>query len=585
MIWEVQNGGSDTLCGGGFRGGSNLAVPSAPTVSNSATGGNIAANTYYIVVTHTDSTGQTGKSTQSSTTTTGTISTITVNTPATPTDGQYWTIYAGTVSGGPYFIQGGARAYGTNVTLVATPATSGTEAPGVDYSVQTSAQVNVNNSTITATTAGANSNVMTFTLGYTPTSADIGNTFQSASGTNINAGVYEITDFSSTTWTVTGAQNLTTAGGAGSAIVGKMGGCFATPGKAAGVANTSRNGIFVKYNASVYTISGSNNVAGGKVSLPQGCWISGYDTTRTLKNLDTNRPIFNTNANTMTVVYMGGTCLARQIEITNTNVNTAVIGFQHDNSNSIVEWCKTTGMTTGVKTTFQISETRHCEMVNYTSIGFDGTNAVDTHVFDCLARGGTLGTSKGFSQHKVTDHCVCAAGNGDGFDIVDRNWLTCCVADGLVQVTVNGGNGFNIAGSTGAISMVNCAVSNCLVGLKHAADSNPAILRIEGLGTYNNTTTISVPTPALQKIDANSALITVGTGTASGNPWTNTATFNFTTNATVNAGAVFRAGGRPTLLPGGAGTSFPDIGYAQHADPGATGGLLVHPGMGGGARG
>ncbi len=111
---------------------------------------------------------------------------------------------------------------------------------------------------------------------------------------------------------------------------------------------------------------------------------------------------------------------------------------------------------------------------------------------------------------------------------------------------------------------MDCAASNCSVaGLKHAADANVSILRIEGLGTYNNTLAISVPSVASQKIDANSALITVGTGTATVNPWTNIATFDYTTNATASGGAVFRGGGRPTLLPGGAGTSGPDIGYAQ----------------------
>ncbi len=131
-------------------------------------------------------------------------------------------------------------------------------AAGTDRSLSDNPTVVIDNSTITCTTPGANSNTLTFTAGYTPSSADIGNVVQIlAGGTNVNAGFYEITNVSAVappngTWTLTGATNLTTASGAGSAITGNMGGGLLTIGKAAGV-YVAGNIIYIQ--AGTYTLS------------------------------------------------------------------------------------------------------------------------------------------------------------------------------------------------------------------------------------------------------------------------------------------------------------------------------------------
>src|SRR5436309_2045193 len=79
-------------------------------------------------------------------------------------------------------------------------------ATGTDRSQQNSAQVAIDNATITTSITA---NVITFT-GYTPTSADVGNVVQMLTGTNVTAGFYEITAQTSTTWTVTGTASLPT---------------------------------------------------------------------------------------------------------------------------------------------------------------------------------------------------------------------------------------------------------------------------------------------------------------------------------------------------------------------------------------
>jgi hypothetical protein len=118
-------------------------------------------------------------------------------------------------------------------------------AAGTDRSQQTAAQLVIDNAAVTCTTPAANSNTLTFTLGYVPSAADVGNLVNIAGGTNINAGVYEITAAAGATWTLAGAANLTTAGGAGSAITGRMGGCMASPGKVGSVM-VAGNDLYVR---------------------------------------------------------------------------------------------------------------------------------------------------------------------------------------------------------------------------------------------------------------------------------------------------------------------------------------------------
>lgn len=153
-------------------------------------------------------------------------------------------------------------------------------AAGTDRSQQAAAQLVIDNSAVTATTAGAGSNVITFTAGYTATSADVGNCVQFTAGTNITAGFYTISSQTSTTWTVAGLANLTTGGGAGSALVGAMGGALATIGKPAGV-YAPGNKIFVKADGTYSQTATPTFALGGNptISIPPTV-LEGYTTTR-----------------------------------------------------------------------------------------------------------------------------------------------------------------------------------------------------------------------------------------------------------------------------------------------------------------
>jgi hypothetical protein len=269
-----------------------------------ATGGTVAAATYFVVLTYTDGLGDTVISGETSVTTSGATASVSRSpVQAASTGALTWNAYCGTTTGGPYFPQGTGLTIGSNRVVTTTPPTTGTQPRGVDRSLATTRFMVLDNSTITATTAAANSNVITFT-GYNPTGADVGNIFRTTAGTNINVNVYEITAVTSTTWTVTGAVNLTTAGGAGSAIVGGMGGCFASPGQACGVvAVSSGNLIFLK--AGTYTIAnGTNNTAGNKFTT-NGFQICGYSTNRYPGNTDT-KPVLDAGAASMIMASLGG---------------------------------------------------------------------------------------------------------------------------------------------------------------------------------------------------------------------------------------------------------------------------------------
>lgn len=107
-------------------------------------------------------------------------------------------------------------------------AASACTSPGTDYSLQDTPQVTFDGVTITATTAGV-STTITIT-GYTVAATDKCNVLRITGGTNFVVGYYTINSVNvgANTWTL--SANVTT--GVGAAMVGVMGGAFATPNQA-----------------------------------------------------------------------------------------------------------------------------------------------------------------------------------------------------------------------------------------------------------------------------------------------------------------------------------------------------------------
>jgi hypothetical protein len=565
MVWEVRSGGSDTACSGGFRGGSLLSAPSAPSLSTSGTGGTIAAGTYYFVLTYTDYFGQTVKSAETSITTTGTTSTITVTAPSSPPSTPpypacFYNIYAGTVSGGPYWQQTLTQSLTSNKTYTSTLASSGTQAPGTDYSQQNALQVNVNNSTITATTAGANSNVLTFS-GYTPTAADIGNIFLATGGTNINTGAYEITAFTSTTWTVTGAQNLTTASGAGAAITGVMGGAFATPGRAMQFA-IGQNITWI--GGGTYSLSSSNNVAAGRIT-PVGRVI-GYDAARA--DFDGTRPILQSNANSITLCSMSNNdCLVDNIYFKVANSNTSVQGVSMGATRIRLRRCKIDGFQ-NVGVTFSTGNgnaiVTECEILNCSgataAVNMGSGYVENCYIHDCSTTGVLINTNTGIVRNTLV---VNTSGSGvSAFSITaSTGWHG--TLENCVVYTVSNGNGFHAP--VNAIQNSGVCTNCVCVGAAGASGGTgfDGTWTLNNCAGFNNTLNYSL---------TNGPVAVFSFQTLTGDPFTNAAGGDYSLNNTTGAGALLRAAGFPSTFPGLSTNNFPDIGAAQGTDTTTAGG-------------
>lgn len=150
LLWAHKGGEERAMLYGrgatalGYTG--PVSAPGNPTVANAATGGTVAAGTYYCVITAVASGGETvTNATQQSTTTTGTTSVITVALPAAlPSGATGFNIYIGTATGGPYFFQMFVPAAyaGQTITLTSTPASTGAALPSVAGTIDTTANPN-----------------------------------------------------------------------------------------------------------------------------------------------------------------------------------------------------------------------------------------------------------------------------------------------------------------------------------------------------------------------------------------------------------------------------------------------------------
>ncbi len=550
MKWEIRNGGDDTNNGGGFRGGSIKAAPSAPTLATAATGGTVANNTYKVVVTITDGNGETSKSAEASIVTTGTnISTITVTAPTNPNDtGATWNVYCGTAAGGPYFSQGTGLLFTANRVITSTPPTSGTQPPGTDRSQQTGAQVNIENSAITASTPGANSNVLTFLGGYVPTAADVGNCVQMTGGTNITAGVYEITAWSATTWTVTGAGNLTGAGGAGASLLGKMGGAFASVGKATGFAVAS-NDIYVQYNATPYAMSSSANVAGGKVTLGavSGQSIIGYSTTRTRDNTDALRPTFQAGADTFTMFAMSsGTNAVLSNVIIDGNSHASIVGVT---GSGVIRNVKFIGMTTGVTVS-------NANVVDCYATGCATSFTLSGGVTaGCVSAAHTVtGFSLGVSSPRAV-RCIAEAttsASATGFLLSTNSFIEQCIAYGH---TGAGGAGIKWSG-TGAGVAFNCVAYG---NESNYVGNSPAIPGTQLFGCAGGGSTLAGGAELVNLFSTQCH----GQITLTADPFTSAAGHDYSLNTTTGGGPLLKATGWPSSFAGISTNTTPDVGAAQ----------------------
>lgn len=432
---------------------------------------------------------------------------------------------------------------------------------GVDYSQQDSPQVSLTDMVIDGTT---NTIFSSATLGSN--SNYIGNIINVTGGTGFTVQRVQIVSRSGANYTVD--KSLGTLGSTGG--TGNLGGAFASPGQA-GAVFVDGNTIFIKYNASAYSITSSSaNVSGGKLSisvsgnssiLPK---VIGYDTTRTVSNTDSNRPTLQVSGaiSSFTVVAFSSSVsgLIRNIIVDGAS-KSSMTGISSSSSfgQTLIHNCKIVNCTTAGLTGSGLTNATNCE-ADSCAIGF---NNVNIH-FGCYAHNCTSHGFAGATNSVIgAINCISASNGGSGFfgtsGTGSTSYYNCTAYN-------NTGDGFNVAQSfTRGCVIVNCiSVNNGGWGFKSDSGypTTDLINCAGGSGTTANTSG--------NYTSANHPVV-LNFVTTSAAPFTNAGSGDFSLNNTAGGGAACRAAGFPGVFPGGLTTGYLDIGAVQHQDSGGGG--------------
>lgn len=119
----------------GYNPRQSLAAPAAPTLSQTTTGGTVAAGTYQVEVTYVTAQGETTASASASIITTTGTSTIKINSPTPVATAYGWYAYVTQPGGGTYTRQqtvGSPTPIGNSLTLTAPPTNTGANPPGAN---------------------------------------------------------------------------------------------------------------------------------------------------------------------------------------------------------------------------------------------------------------------------------------------------------------------------------------------------------------------------------------------------------------------------------------------------------------------
>lgn len=449
-------------------------------------------------------------------------------------------------------------------------------AAGTDRSQQNAAQVAINNATITTSIT---TNVITFTLGYTPTSADVGNIVQMLTGTNVTAGFYQITAQTGTTWTVD--RNVVTSGTTTNAT-GNMGGALATLAKLAGILTISQKAFVT----GAFTSNATTTFAPGNVN-PSGAIpptrLVGYGSVRG-----------DTGHATLTL-----------------NTNTGLTGITCGNNGFIMEQvdidCASLGTSTAISNTGTSCGIRNCKVSNFTTRGIFVSSNAGHHIVDCEATGGGSAataaiqvSNAGESVERCFVHDNQCHGIVGGFGAVIRFNL----------VVNNSGTSDGIQVNANSMVLNNTVHNNGRDGIRHIGSITANMQQwknnlLTNNGGFGATFTTGTAVPASPDNDGNGYFNNSG-GAKSGYdstagifgvvPYTNVrdvtftsspyvggttgTTANFALNSTSGGGAAARGTGSPTSWLGNSGTTgAPDMGAVQHSD--ASGGGLKLVGRGG----
>ena len=430
---------------------------------------------------------------------------------------------------------------------------------GVDYSQQNAAQYALTG----VTSGGAGNTVLTASA-----AADmVGNTIQVISGTNFTTGFFEITSVSVgvsiTCSTNNAGASIST--GIGASGVMNIGGALTTmlqPDVIAG------NQVYVKATAT-YTITATQTFSvAGTAGNP--ITFIGYTTIR------------GDNGQVTVQRSSGNTT---QFSITGSFQR--FINFIGD------------GNSAGTQTGWAVNATQtflyNCQAKNFTSQGFNlgNSGSANVTIVNCRCTGGTSAATAGFNITTLASQrllfCIADTNACPGFRVATTSAGSVMMFHCISANNTNSADGFicnNVAGMT----MINCvsysnagngllldsattATAGNLVAVYNSVFYGNGVFGINSNATnYNASGSFQLPMN-YNAFGGNSSgdRQNVPTGandvSLSGDPFTNGASLDFSTNNTAGQGAALRAAGFPGVLQVG-GTGYLDIGTLQHQDSG-----------------
>lgn len=529
-IFEVRNGGSDTLNGGSFFFGATLTSDGAAT---SATGNSpvFTSASYNFVA------GDVGHW-------------LFIKSGTNWTPGWYQIASVAANAATLSATIGLAYLYTAATTGINAPDKLNTVAGCATTASPTSASWTIDYSQVDAvpfsltglTTAAANAIILTTSA----TKAMIGNGIVVTGGTNFTTGYYQVTAATAGVSLTVDRTCTTAAGAAGTA---GLGGGLASPGLAGSIATVSGNIIFIKYNASPYiATSASTNIAAGCVSGTSGTTYCGYDTIRLPYTVGQNRPTFQINTGVTGATLFSG----------NNNNYSAQSVIVDGNSVGTSKGCHTSG------------EYFNLKVINCTTSGL-AENSISRAIF-CETTGCTTSPNRSSVCLWCVSHDNTTA-SGGGFNPSGGGLLYGCIAYGNSRSGFFGANnvlncvaynnteyGFS-AGNNDAVTMINCiAESNTLNGYRQGFGTQTTLINC---ADYNNT---SGRKSSGTGFWADLNPITAVPGTF----FVDATNKDFRLNNTASQGAAARAVGFPAAFfsPVNLTTNFRDIGSVQHQDSG-----------------
>jgi hypothetical protein len=393
---------------------------------------------------------------------------------------------------------------------------------GIDYSQSATSRLTFTDMVIGGTTTQ-------FTSAANPVGKNfVGNIISNTSGTGWTVQRVAVVSTSGTTATCDKALGTAASTGGN----GRMGGALASPGLAASVVVLG-NTLWIK--SGTYTItSASTNVSGGCPSLAGTVHCEGYGSVR--GDLGARPTFIASGISTFTILTVGLESIIRNLIVDGATL-TASRGVLI--SRSLGEYlhaqnCKNNGFVCNSTGTVLVrcSATGCSTQAAFSSAGL---------LSSCVAYSNTI---SGFSEGNVgfLVNCISSSNSGassDGFiGTGNHDWLNCVAYN-------NGRHGFSLTNNVFQLAQNCIAESNGGWGFS-ALSIGSVVHNCAGFNNTSGNVTIS------GTLVENTTFITVTAGSV----FTSPATGDFSLNNTASQGALLRAAGLPSILPGISTTSY-----------------------------